>query len=354
MLDDLCLIESYNLINKTKHIGIKALIDQQKPLKHEFCLLATAIIEDGFCKYSFTPDLIPQLATPSSYAKINLLMQSQFKSKHSLAIYELCKDYVGIEHTPVFSIVGLKNYLGIAPHEYSEFKHFNYKVIKKSIAEINKKSDLSIAIEFGSKKREDFVWFTIAKKSRTIINMQKMIRDALRKNPPILEACPFTQLKELGVSDQKANEIVKVFSIREIQQVFHTMQNNIEKIINPAAWLADAFNKIKKPATIPATIKGARKADEFDYEKALLRTRHKKFVENLTKERWENLSHDRRQTLDVAFEQWIINKNFKFTFAGSKEIMHQVFLEETLLAPQERSIDEWIQVKISNSSMNSE
>ena len=39
-------------------------------------LLSFAVIEDGLCRYSFSNDLIPQLVNPSTYARINLLTQT--------------------------------------------------------------------------------------------------------------------------------------------------------------------------------------------------------------------------------------------------------------------------------------
>ncbi len=63
-LSELCEIESFNLINKTK----------QAYSRNKFRLLSSAVIEDGICRYAFSNDLIPQLMNPPSYAKINLLM----------------------------------------------------------------------------------------------------------------------------------------------------------------------------------------------------------------------------------------------------------------------------------------
>ena len=102
MLDALCTIESFNVINKTKQVYAR----------NKFRLLSFAVIEDGQCRYSFSNDLIPHLVNPPSYAKINLLMQKKFKSKHSLIIYELCVDYLHIRaHTFIYTC-GIKNILG--------------------------------------------------------------------------------------------------------------------------------------------------------------------------------------------------------------------------------------------------
>ena len=325
MLDALCTIESYNLINKTKQIYER----------NKFNLLSFAVIEDGLCRYSFSNDLIPQLVNPSTYARINLLTQTQFKSKHSLIVYELCIDYLHIGRTRSFTMDALKTYLNIEPHEYAAFKHFNYKIIKKVIAEVNRKSDLLIEAKFDIKNGNDLIWFAIKKKTRTIINMQKMIYKAAKQIPrQDVENCefdPIKKLKEHGMSDQKAKQIVTIFSAQEIQKVINDVQRNIEKVLSPASLLAQIFNGKEKEKKVM----GARKADTFDHEKQKQISEHTQFIRNRIKDIWESLPDDRKQSLDVAYEHWIVKRNHTFNFVGSKKLYYPVFLELTLLTPEE-------------------
>lgn len=331
MLDALCTIESYNLINKTK-LAYE---------RNKFKLLSFAVIEDGLCRYSFSNDLIPQLVNPPTYARINLLTQTQFKSKHSLIIYELCIDYLHIGRTRSFTMSELKTYLNIEPHEYSAFKHFNYKIIKKVIAEVNRKADLLIEAKFDVKNGNDLIWFTIKKKTRTIINMQKMIYKAAKQIPrQDTERCefdPIKRLKEHGMSDQKAKQIVTIFSAQEIQKVINDVQRNIEKVLRPASLLVQIFNTKEKEKKVM----GTRKAAAFDYEKQKQITEHIRFISNRIQEVWATLPDDRKQSLDIAYEQWIVKQNHTFNFVGSKKLYYPVFLEQILLTPEERNFDEW-------------
>lgn len=335
ILSQLCTIESYNLIDKT---GWPKFSDQ-KVTKNKFRLLTTAIIEDGLCKYSFSTDLIPQMVNPPAYAKINLLTQRAFKSKYSLIVYELCVDYLHIERTPRFTIEQLKTYLGIEQTEYKEFKHFNYKIIKKVISEVNQKSDLSIAVKFECKNGIDYLWFTIHKKTRTEIDMAKMAYKAARKIPMRdMQSCPFTQLKEYGVSDKKAHEIIQLFSTQDVQKALHELQRNFEKIANPSAWLASIFNKQKDPHQ---KIMDVRTINSFDYEKEKRIEEHRNYINNRVKEIWESMPHERKQSINVAYEQWIIKQDFKFNFIGSRSLFFPIFLEEVLLENHEKNFDTW-------------
>jgi hypothetical protein len=335
MLDALCTIESFNVINKTKQVYAR----------NKFRLLSFAIIEDGQCRYSFSNDLIPHLVNPRSYAKINLLMQKKFKSKHSLIIYELCVDYLHIERTPSFTLAALKTYLGIEPHEYAAFKHFNYKIIKKVISEINKKADLSIEAKFDIKNGDDLIWFTIKKKTRTTIDIKKMVYKAAKQIPRHdTERCefdPIKNLKDRGISDKRAKQIITLFSTQEIQKVINDVQRNIEKVINPGAFLNQIFNTKEKEKKVM----GARKIDTFDYEKQKQIAEHRNFIQNRIQEIWNDLPADRKQSLDAAYEQWKIQQNFAFNFVGSKALYYGIFLEEVLLTPQEKNFDEWMRNK---------
>lgn len=343
-LSELCEIESFNLINKTNpsRRADGAPQDERKVTRNKFRLLSSAVIEDGICRYAFSNDLIPQLVNPPSYTKINLLMQSKFKSKYSLIIYELCKDYMHIDRTPMFTLEKLKTYLGIAPHEYTIFKHFNYKVIKKSISEINKLSDLSIAVKFDVKNGVDIVWFEIKKKTRTIFNVHKLTTKATKKIPhQNLERCPFMRLKEHGVSHQKATQIFSMFSLQEVQKVMNEVQRDIEKIMNPAALIAKIFNdKEKERAQKIKT--GSRKINTADDAKIQLQKDHKIFVDNRVKELLAQLDDDRKRSIDASYEEWVIERGLPVNLVG-RSILYSLFIEQVLLLPQEKNFDEWIE-----------
>ena len=56
-------------------------------------LLASAEIENGICTYGFAPHLRLKLHNPRVYAKLNLRLQNQFRSRYALVLWEVCFDY---------------------------------------------------------------------------------------------------------------------------------------------------------------------------------------------------------------------------------------------------------------------
>jgi len=57
------------------------------------CMLSGCSVYNGILTYEYSSFLKGKLTHPKMYARINLVIQSKFKSKYSLALYELCIDY---------------------------------------------------------------------------------------------------------------------------------------------------------------------------------------------------------------------------------------------------------------------
>ena len=137
----------WNLLNKdkTKTWGVTT-------------LLAHAEIKQGVCTYSYSPPLREKLHNPKMYAKINLRLQNKINSKHALALWELCVDYLheseGYGETPYIPLQTFREMMGIGDDEYQDFKRLNRDVIKKPIAVINDVTDFHVEVEYKRQKRK--------------------------------------------------------------------------------------------------------------------------------------------------------------------------------------------------------
>ena len=234
------------------------------------------------------------------------------------------------------------------PHEYALFKHFNYKIIKKVISEVNQKADLSIEVKFDIKNGDDLVWFTIKKKDTHHYRYYKKwsIKRPSRSRAMILRRFEIDPIKNLKDSrhvqkDKRAKQIITLFSAQEIQKVINDVQRNIEKVINPGAFLNHNFQCQRKRKEGDGC--RSQENDAFDGMKSRSSiAEHRNFIQNRIQEIWNDLPADRKQSLDAAYEQWKIQQNFAFNFVGSKALYYGIFLEEVLLTPQEKNFDEWV------------
>ena len=97
-------------------------------------LLAQVNIQKGWFTYAYSPELRRRLHNPAMYARLDLNMQKQFASKHALALWELCADYLGsgrdYGESPFILLAEYRKLMGIADGMYPLFKLFNKRIIK--------------------------------------------------------------------------------------------------------------------------------------------------------------------------------------------------------------------------------
>ena len=114
-------------------------------------LLASAEIENGICTYGFAPHLRLKLHNPRIYAKLNLRLQNQFRSRYALVLWEICFDYFDTDRdqgeTPFIRLETFKSLMGLAETDYPVFKVLNRDLIKPAIKEINDLTNYLVEVE---------------------------------------------------------------------------------------------------------------------------------------------------------------------------------------------------------------
>lgn len=123
-------------------------------------LLAYAEIKSGVCSYEYSAGLRKIFSNPNIYARLNLLIQRQFKCGHTLAIWEylmefLCSTGFKSGYTDWLSVEAFKKLLGTHNDPlYKEFKYVGQRLVKKPLKKINEVSDISAEVEYERKKRK--------------------------------------------------------------------------------------------------------------------------------------------------------------------------------------------------------
>ena len=172
-------------------------------------LLAQVKIKRGMCTYAYSPELRRRLHNPAMYARLDLNLQKQFNSKYSLALWELCTDYLGsgrdYGETPFIPLDAFRKLMGVTDKMYPAFMNFNQKIIKPAVDEINAVSDFRVAVDYQRQGRK----VTALKfKMRRIALLPEAVT-AQRKLFPDLEEMPVIvkELREAGLSTLDALEI---------------------------------------------------------------------------------------------------------------------------------------------------
>jgi len=89
------------------------------------------------------------------FSKHYLTIQLSMKSKYSKLLYELLKDYQGV-NSKIIHLDLLLGLLNVANNErYLTYSYFNNDILKKAIKEINEKSDIKVQYEAIKERTED-------------------------------------------------------------------------------------------------------------------------------------------------------------------------------------------------------
>lgn len=83
----------------------------------------------------------------ANFTQYLLEQVSEFKSKHSIRLYELLIKYRDIGTSKKFEIAELRSKLGLEDTEYSTMSNFKSRVLDVAIKEINDKADIQIKYE---------------------------------------------------------------------------------------------------------------------------------------------------------------------------------------------------------------
>jgi hypothetical protein len=165
-IQELCNIIGYNGHNQAAiKEALKAIIStviewnvtDEKSGEEEWTastILASVKIKGPLCRYSYSSHLKSLLHSPSMYGKINMIIQSKFKSSYGLALYENCIRFCGLPSTRWFEMEVFRKLMGVPDSIYVIFRDFKRRVIDKAVEEVNSHSDLIIHAEYKKKARQ--------------------------------------------------------------------------------------------------------------------------------------------------------------------------------------------------------
>ncbi len=117
-------------------------------------IIASVRIKGPLCSYAYSPRMKALLHSPQMYGKINLIVQSHFKSSYGLAMYENCVRYQGLPYTKWFDLALFRKLMGVPDDKYPIFRDLKKRVIDKSVEEVNTFSDLFIEPEIKREGRK--------------------------------------------------------------------------------------------------------------------------------------------------------------------------------------------------------
>lgn len=201
-------------------------------------MLASVALRGPACYYAYSPRMKQLLHSPSMFGKINLFIQSHFKSSYGLALYENCIRYRGLGFTKWFEMDLFRKLMGVPTDIYTVFRDFKRRVLDKSIEEVNTYSDMIVEPEIIREGRQVVkIRFTLKErpKKTRLGNQALSVEDALRDN----------LMQHYGLTDDQIQQIIFEFgesAILEKMTLIETSKNYQEgKVQNLSAYLLSAL-----------------------------------------------------------------------------------------------------------------
>jgi plasmid replication initiation protein len=158
-------------------------------------------IENGICSYRYDEYLAERLYDPDIYATINLKIQRDIGSGYALSLHENCLRYKTVKSTGWWEIEKFRRLIGAENPHYDDFRRLNAKVIKPSVNEINKVTEIQICPEFKKEGRKvAFVRFLIKENpQQTLLNSED-----LDEYVEIRKTETYLKLREHGIGERLA------------------------------------------------------------------------------------------------------------------------------------------------------
>lgn len=111
---------------------------------------------NGLLFYTFPAELRSIIRKSSIFAKLHKDVILALSSKYSLALYEICKKRINLEHkwSEEFTLERFRQLLGVEQDKLTQFKHLNLRAIQPAVTEVNGLSDFGCSVEPITKGRK--------------------------------------------------------------------------------------------------------------------------------------------------------------------------------------------------------
>lgn len=169
----------------------KANFTKQECYQDNFCYYFDEIkISENKIYFKIPENLSLLIANAFTGYVSNLLVNTDFKSKYSLFLYEFCLYYklfdCDFDFVPIREF---RKFMGFSPDQYNSFKFFYKRILLPALYEINSKTNLDVSIK-------------LKKEAKSVIGLKLFISEKRRRTVNLQET---RELKE--ISKQNKNDL---------------------------------------------------------------------------------------------------------------------------------------------------
>ncbi len=268
-------------------------------------ILASVHIKGSDCYYAYSPPMRELLYSPSMYAKINLVVQSKFKSNYGLALYENCIRYQGLPHTKWFELKIFKKLMGVPEDTYQIFRDFKRRVLEKALEEVNAYSDLFVQpeIERAGHKVISIRFKLSVREKKKWIGVSLIEQSGGEERDQIFEELTQKLTNQFFLEKEKSTALLKTHGAEYIKDKIKFVEASKAytngSVNNLSGYLLDAIKKDYKAPNVADVI----------YEKNKIHYENEKMQQKLKEE---------RSSLIKNYDNYVFMKNEK-AYSSFKE-----------------------------------
>jgi hypothetical protein len=258
-------------------------------------ILASVSLEGPLCYYAYSPRMKQLLHSPSMFGKIDLVIQSKFRSSYGLALYENCIRYRGLPQTKWLDMALFKKLMGVPAGKYDVFRDFKRRVLDKAINEVNTYSDLIIEADYIKEGRKTVrVRFKLKDRiKRTRLGNHQQMAGAI--GDPALRSL---LLMQFGLSEDQADEVLSSYDVAYLRDKIAVVEASKKyregKIENLSAYFLSA---VKRNYQLPK----AQQAKVISFQDAVIE-HELSDIKRKVEEIRQAYHHHREQVINEAIE----------------------------------------------------
>lgn len=216
-------------------------------------IIASVSLKGPMCYYAYSPRMKQLLHSPTMFGKINLFIQSRFKSSYGLALYENCIRYQGLHYTKWFDIQTFRKLMGVPASKYTIFRDFKKRVLDKSIEEVNSYSDLIVEPELYRQGRQvTKIRFSLKERAKKTRLGNPNLFESKASHFPVEDQLIHTLTHQFSLPADLIKQILTQYSrefIFDKITLIESSKNYLEgKVQNLAAYFLSALKNDYKPA----------------------------------------------------------------------------------------------------------
>jgi hypothetical protein len=273
----------YNLLNKDKNIKLEGLSSLISDIQFVEDLPTNEVVIRYYLSGIVYDSLQNTIDKNGVYAELDLIIMKGLKSKYSLTLYELCRDYKNVE-IPEMTIERFKKMFGLESKKaYNFFPNIRLKVLDPAIKEINDNPDVDFTVEYQLKKSANtYTYIKFLAKPKPKQKELEQKRDNMHLKV-LIDAVP-----EQERSKQLENYLAKCLKDYDARYLLHQIE----------------YVAQQKPKSFFAYLK---KAIEEDYAKAELVEEQEKAeqerIERLVQQELKKLEAEKLSLIDMAVDR---------------------------------------------------